>query len=157
MYSYLVVNLKSRDKYTAYAMEREECYRVLLTERRSESTTCTVKMLHQHLYSPLNFHTKNLLIFSTSNPRVIQTKLSSLWTTIQIGLLELANPWRSLHWKNKHGYYAGTHPIYVRNGVLGMQVIDWKSRGIFNASSAADLSYMHGSCSCTQELLTHTL
>ena len=60
-------------------------------------------------------------------------KTNSLLTTLQIRLLEPANPWQSLYRKNKHGYYAGTYPIYARNGVFGMQSIDWKSRGIFNA------------------------
>ena len=50
-----------------------------------------------------------------------------------IRLLEPANPWQSLYCKNKHGYYAVTHPIHTRNGVLVIKLIDWKSHGIFNA------------------------
>ena len=114
-----------------------------LHQRRCESTTCAAKMLHQHFYSSLTFHTKK---FTMSNLRVIQTKLTPSWITLQIRLLEPANPWQSLYRKNKHGYYAGTHPIHARNGALGMQLIDRKSHGIFqyfHTSSGASPSSLY--------------
>ena len=65
-------------------------------QRRCESiiraTKCCIST-----FLPLILHTNS---FSMSNPWVIRTKLGSLWTTIQIRSLELANPWQSLHHNN---------------------------------------------------------
>ena len=51
-----------------------------------------------------------------------------------IRAMYIANPCLSLHWKNKHCYYAGTYPLYLRNGALGMQFIDQKWHEILMVS-----------------------
>ena len=37
-----------------------------------QSTKCVVKMLHQHFYLPLTFHTKNLLVFQRLTLRLFE-------------------------------------------------------------------------------------
>ena len=96
-----------------------------------KSITCTTKTLCQNFCLG---HWVSTYLFSMSNPRVLQTKLGSSGTMIQMRSLESVNPWQSLDQKNKHCCYSRTHPLYLRNGALGIQlyVIERKSHGIFN-------------------------
>ena len=91
-----------------------------------------------------------------SNQRIIRTKLTPLWTTLQIRLLEPANPGQSLYRKNKHGYYAGTHPIYAMNGVLGIELIDRRNFQCFCTSSVWGPCCMYIHTTFSLALLTYS-
>lgn len=65
-------------------------------ETRYENITCAAKCRISTFFTMIFHRKKKLPSFTTPNPWVLQTKVGSLWTTIQIRLSELT--WQAVSW-----------------------------------------------------------